>query len=465
MCSTVSSTALELLWETLDSIAPLVRLSIVLRRTECINAPFFIHTTFLHYTNYVHSITVESGTIPSEFLTKSEIPLLPNLRHLLWTIPSATLIQPLSLLFSPTLTSMRVEVTADSSSSDQVVIVSSLADGLKKVGIWCADMTSLELIWFNTGPIALSSAILYCLTSFNSLISITASIDAIASLDTVVILSRLPRLHKMDLIHHGETNYCRIVFSKAQIGFYALRELRLDAPYPLVRNILGAMPVSTLRSCCISLQGTYSDPMQKLIVDSTLRTASSSLENLTLQFPGDQDISIAGTYKSLSFSIFPVIRTFSLVKVDVGRIDAERVTDAFYRDLAMSWPRLHTLHLQSVGVIRNPPPSMVSLRGFRYLAEGCKDLSDVLIQVNAGGNSWIDEDQSRTWAGLQNSVTLNLSVSLVTAPIAVAAYLQRCFPRLSSIWFNEVEARMCGLRERISMWNELYVLLFSDPNR
>ncbi|KAL4248880.1 hypothetical protein ABKN59_003999 [Abortiporus biennis] len=430
MCSTVSSTALELLWETLDSIAPLVRLSIVLRRTESINAPFFIHTTFLHYTNYVHSITVESGTIPSEFLTKSEIPLLPNLRHLLWTIPSATLIQPLSLLFSPTLTSMRVEVTADSSSSDQVVIVSSLADGLKKVGIWCADMTSLELIWFNTGPIALSSAILYCLTSFNSLISTTASIDAIASLDTVVILSRLPRLHKMDLIHHGETNYCRIVFSKTQIGFYALRELRLDAPYPLVRNILGAMPVSTLRSCCISLQ------------------ASSSLENLTLQFPGDQDISIAGTYKSLSFSIFPVIRTFSLVKVDVGRIDAERVTDAFYRDLAMSWPRLHTLHLQPVGVIRNRPPSM----------------------VNAGGNSWIDEDQSRTWAGLQNSVTLNLSVSLVTAPIAVAAYLQRCFPRLSSIWFNEVKARMCGLQERISMWNEFvsmhYILKpFESPIR
>ncbi|KAI0716009.1 hypothetical protein C8T65DRAFT_642526 [Cerioporus squamosus] len=457
VCSTLSRPALATLWHRLDGIGPLLSLF-----DNDASSHGAMATAVTRYASHVRDIELDSGTIPSSLLAESISPPFPLLRRLHWVVPSGAGVQPFAPFIVPTLSELRVDITSEPASPDASALSDSLVDALDAVLARRSALTLLDIAWIHAPAPSLSHSVLQRIASLTTLVSLSVSLNVVASPQLLLVLSTLPSLVSLELKHHGESTLQELRFQEATSGFTTLRLLRVDAPHPIALEILSQLPICTLEQCHISLQGSCSSETQATIVRAGARIAGPILHTLSLNFPEDAYTSDAGSYTPLSVAVLPSIRAFDLTDVRLAWLQADHITDELCRGLATSWPRLRTLHLQPIGIIRSPPPTMVTLRGLGYLAKGCPDLSDVVIQLNGAGEQWDDEAYSLSTSPNRRPVTLDLTTSLITSPSAAALYLRRCFPVLASVRFNKVEARMCGESRRTTTWDELCTALLSN---
>ncbi|KAL1944289.1 hypothetical protein VTO73DRAFT_3474 [Trametes versicolor] len=422
-----------------------------------------VTTRMGEYMRHVRDIRVKSGTISPSLLTELATPLLPNLRRLDWVVPFKATIQPFWPLIVPSLTTVHVDVSLDSSPLQDAEFLATLLDGLNAIARRCASLTTIEILWIYGSLLPSSAAVLDALSSLLSLKALSASTNVVATREALQKLSKLPSLRSLQICHFDQTNLDGVDFVAASSGFESLQAFSIEGSSSLVQNLLDGMPRCGVRQCTVALQGYARTRLQEIITEGIARKFGPSLDTLSLSLPCDfQDIDYQRITR-LSATIFHTLRTINLVDVRLAWLEADKISDALCEDLAASWPRLRVLHLTPFESPTNLPSSGTTLRGLRHFAERCPALEETRLQVDATGDHWADEagsvpaERPRTRA-----VSLDLITSPVTSPEAVAVYLKACFHRVSELSFSRVEARMYRCGDRIAAWDRLCALLLSD---
>ncbi|KAK7017810.1 hypothetical protein R3P38DRAFT_1317050 [Favolaschia claudopus] len=105
------------------------------------------------------------------------------------------------------------------------------------------------------------------------------------------------------------------------------------------------------------------------------------------------------------------------------------VDDTAVANLVASWPRLKTLHLVAMTIAMGQADPKTTLQSLWTIAKSCPDLTSLFLQIDA-----THIPTTHPIRVVQESLDeLNVGLSTITEPTAVARYLSSLFPNLTNI--------------------------------
>ncbi|OSD03039.1 hypothetical protein PYCCODRAFT_1434914 [Trametes coccinea BRFM310] len=467
VCKTISPSAISVLWERLDSAAPVVALCAIYPVAD---PPAPLPLSVQRYTDEVRAITLESGALPEALLVSRGTPVFPCLQRLHWVDRFQASIQPFVGLIVPTITDLRVHVESQAWTPDHAkdaAMIAAMLDGLRAASQHCLSLVSLELHW-NDGrvPLPPPTELFQILPQMRSLRSLSVSAYMMAFGPALRVVSQLPSLRVLGISQFGGSHDSldALGLDRVSSGFSLLEELSLAGSFSLVNEVLRCMPRCAVRRCTVTLRGWPSEDQQQTIVESVARKFRATIRAFSfttgvLMFPNKTTVQMLTASPGPPFPIraFDALRTLDLTDVCIGLMDPFHLTDEHCRDLALAWPHLRSLYLEPLQEVwyRRPAPPKVTLRGLRYFAEHCPALSDVMMQLDASGEHWAEAATAMPPLRRTYAVSLDLTTSHVTSPEAVAVYLKRAFCSFERVrfrsWMNSrkdmstAQERLCGL--------------------
>ncbi|KAL7280817.1 hypothetical protein ACG7TL_005761 [Trametes sanguinea] len=464
VCKTISPSAISVLWERLDSAAPIVALCAIYPVADVRPPIVFLASvaddpsqppaplplSVQRYTDEVRAITLESGALPEALLVSRGTPVFPCLQRLHWVDRFQASIQPFVGLIVPTITDLRVHVESQAWTPDHAkdaAMIAAMLDGLRAASQHCLSLVSLELHW-NDGrvPLPPPTELFQILPQMRSLRSLSVSAYMMAFGPALRVVSQLPSLRVLGISQFGGSHDSldALGLDRVSSGFSLLEELSLAGSFSLVNEVLRCMPRCAVRRCTVTLRGWPSEDQQQTIVESVVRKfratiCAFSFTTGVLMFPNKTTVQMLTVCPGPPFPIraFDALRTLDLTDVRIGLLDPLHLTDEHCRDLALAWPHLRSLYLEPLQEVwyRRPAPPKVTLRGLRYFAEHCPALSDVMMQLDASGEHWAEAATAMPPLRRTNAVSLDLTTSPVTSPEAVAVYLKRAFCSVKRVRF------------------------------
>ncbi|KAL7280818.1 hypothetical protein ACG7TL_005762 [Trametes sanguinea] len=484
VCQTISPLAISVLWERLDSAAPVVALCAIYPVAD-VRPPVVVLASIAdapsqppsplplrvqRYTDEVRAITLESGALPQALLVRRDTPVFPRLQRLHWVDSFQASIQPFVGLIVPTIIDLCVHVESRSWTPDDAkdaAMIAAMLDGLRVASQHCLSLASLELHW-NDGcvPLPAPTELFQILPQMRSLRSLSVSAHMMAFGPALRILSELPSLRVLGISQFGSSHELldALILDRVSSGFSLLEELSLAGSSPLVKEFLRCMPRCAVRRCTVTLREWPSEDNQQAIVESIARKFrvtihAFSFTTRVLMFPNKTSVRMLTVSPDPPFPITAcdLLRTLDLTEVRVRLLDPLHLTDEHCRDLALAWPRLRSLYFEPLQELwyRPSAPPTATLRGLRYFAEYCPALSDVMMQLDASGEHWAEAATAMPPLRRTNAVSLDLTTSPVTSPEAVAVYLKRTFCSFERVqfrsWMNSRDGmsaareRLCGL--------------------
>ncbi|KAI0755347.1 hypothetical protein C8Q80DRAFT_1266820 [Daedaleopsis nitida] len=480
VCTVLSEPALEALWRSAckDDIDPLLPLCYTGGSTQK-------SRRLAKYTSYVKEISLESGTIPAQLLRPTLPSSFPRLRVLRWyslTREDAMKPQPFAQYIVPALDELhiRMEIPEEEDSERKAgnlqfrllrhlsrsLVVTTL-DALRAVKAQGTMLSHLDISWTNM-PVVPPGETMDLIGSFTHLKTLHLPIHIIASSPNALrILALLPVLEYLRIENHQNDFDFAVSLNPARSGFSALRGLRLSLRPRQVFPVLSSFPQCALDRCSFSIDsgGVSMDEqhaISQLVMTKLVSRTARSIRFEFVDLDWDPDSDESAIPLSLAV-VVPHLCTRTLVEVILDWIEPETVTDSLCAEFAKAWPRLRTLELRPMygiaDVREGDRAHMVTLRGLRSLADGCPDLESVLITVNAVGSHWADEARSLRPIHSRRPVSLTLTTSLVTAPEAVAVYLQRCFSSIENVVFCSYGDGLVNNAVRDTAWKRLRALL------
>ncbi|OSD03038.1 hypothetical protein PYCCODRAFT_286874 [Trametes coccinea BRFM310] len=315
---------------------------------------------FQRYIDRVRSIEMDSGMIPPVLLISRDTPVFPNLQRLHWVVMSKATIQPFVGFIVPALMELRVDITIETSISEDKIPTAVLLDAITTASQSCPSLESLEVVWID-GPFSpAATQVIEALSLMHSLRSLSVSMDIIASASALRALSQSPSLRTLDVSYSGESSRDDLDLDGVDDGFNLLEQLSLAAPHSLVLTIIQCMPPCAVWNCTISLRGSSSPHIQQAIVDAVASKFGASIDTLSLHFPDDDYVVEPFNFFPFSIGTFSTLRMLALVDVRIGWLDSTYVTNELCRDLARAWPRLRVLHLRPLAIVTQHAPPMVT---------------------------------------------------------------------------------------------------------
>ncbi|KAI0366032.1 hypothetical protein BV20DRAFT_698560 [Pilatotrama ljubarskyi] len=448
-CKVLHEAVLPVLWNSLDSIVPLLRLfppdtwseiqnpdgGNVLR---IIKPDALVWTRFNHYAPHVRKLIWKDRSDVSLLALSAlsvyrpmDHPLLPELRTLMWCEDRPPYFAFIHLFLSPTIR----ELGLTSSDFDAGEIM-ALLDNAARI------CTQVELVTICTSMMAESSPI--CTEAigeaFARFIRATPNLKAFnaelcLTAPCVEALAALPRLEMLDLFI-GPKDMEAIAASAARVsskgcwfpslGLLALNVIRLDAN---TKTFLGAIQSPSLLELAITTLRQPDAHMLKQQFEVLARGPwRDTLMTLVLEFehpryenaPPPPSLDVG--YALQPLYALPELDTFAIRGPSVA------VDSSTLRSIANAWSKLEFLSI--IGYLPHPPAERcVELEDLVPFARKCPDLHALELHLNA---TFVPDEAAMTRLLPEPSSSRLRSLTVYEAPISgpqnVADVLERLFP-------------------------------------
>ncbi|KAI0755346.1 hypothetical protein C8Q80DRAFT_1144527 [Daedaleopsis nitida] len=470
--SALSEPALEELWSFVPDIGPLLLLcdaSTALQVPTPERSP-----RLFKYTSCIKGLILMSGKVPESLLDPSLHVMFPRLQELHWNVFFNPFVQPFSQFVVPGLKTLNIDIDLpiaidtpsetdeESGAVDEEVLteLKALPDVLAGtvMDALCAakarsstTLTDLRLYWANIPLASPAEGIINVIQSLTRLESLYLDVRVLAcSRDALCIFSTLPVLKTLEIVNPGQLPVKPLHLNPVHDGFAVLDKLTLELPalHALYIFLRLSQCALSLGSCRVILIGEASHEVQLAIAESVMgKFRRATPHAILFDFSNYDEFKTThrrSVISPISPVVFPYLCAMSLVDVRLRKVAPGTVTDALCALLAKAWPRLRKLYLHpdfyadfAAGNSNGARGSLLTLRGLRSFAEGCPDLSNVIIMLDAAGEHWADEAQSLRQLTSPRPVKLRLGMSPVTSATAVAVYLSRCFSSIKRLQFGE----------------------------
>ncbi|KAJ7622911.1 hypothetical protein DFH06DRAFT_1104944 [Mycena polygramma] len=396
--------------------------------------------------------TIRSG-LPCDYLC-------PNLKRLVFQLNTDSLFPSIHLFLGPKV----VDVYMSSPPSSRISSLSGLP-------LRCWDLKRLSMVTYSWQHddllLATDSEIALSLERIEDL-----DVD---KLDRAAIehLSRLPTLQSLSLYsphsrHFEPSSRCpsRTLEDSPRHLFPVLRDLCFsDTTFDFVLEFLDMLTDGRLAGVYI---GT-SDAVAKTATGQLYAALASHLSHTALQIlsvkraqDSEIDTPPAGTitnYVVDRHSLQTLFCFANLTDLHLQPPVGFDLNDVVAWEMARAWPKLTTLCLDAATDFHYP--SSISIHGLRAFAKHCDDLASLSITLDA---STVPLDVSSESIAQSTLTCLNIGLSPITDPLAVAHVLSELFPNLACVhhdgdWVlsqHEMhdDDRMAEMRIDAARWKE-----------
>ncbi|OAX39712.1 hypothetical protein K503DRAFT_865212 [Rhizopogon vinicolor AM-OR11-026] len=447
-CRAFKEPALDVLWKNIDGIKPLISClpqGVVGKTAEgklALGRPLFADEwkLFEQYACRVHSFTIEgsqlnqiSDEVVQAFVSTPSSGLLPNLRRLKWQDDRDRFVPLLRILLVPTIRSLTLrgyQSTRWDPSFTKLALLASIGARYPSVREFSctfgsegkSDVVSKavcdwhELVHLQTGVLNTQAlAHLASLPSLESLSFMSYDLAADTQPQSVPIFTSKLDAVSITVPSHSHLNQCLrdIRFRSCRIVSF---KLYID------RGRRGPFDPSNL---IISFSECFSPVLEQLIVETGDETYDEVLDSQRFAFSFDV--------------IAPLLQFSRLTVLDLTWFCSLDVDDEALKYMAQAWPQLEELYFG-----RGPcyPPVLTSTsRTFTalvHLIKHCRHLHRIQMRFAACSIDTDIEPFSTTTAN-ENLTFLDVGISPISNPIAVACQLHALLPNLTSVEYHEDE--------------------------
>ncbi|KIJ63281.1 hypothetical protein HYDPIDRAFT_113249 [Hydnomerulius pinastri MD-312] len=428
-CRAFKEPALDVLWSKLTSLEPLIRcLPRDLWRRSSPGGPLVIERAlfaqdweiFHYYARRVRSLQFtkfQSSRIDNSFVLavsgSPTLPLLPNLKEMLWFDGSEMLSQLLCFLLGPSLQILSLHEDQPTQLARQAVIAS--------LGQFCPSlrrltMKSTELSANNCRAICGLKHLTYLTVgSINNRLALeyTSSLQSLVELEVLVAETTLPNRPFQSVITFTQNlrslRINALTFSSACSLFsdtsFSLEELTIEV------QKLGS---TSLDVCLFTALRSFTATLTKCQIRMMTTIGTTDPNDTCFSF------SLAGLASLLSCRKLQELKFYGLCRSVINDSDMER--------MAKSWPELTVLHFGVDHAWRDPPK--LTLSGLCSLLEHCPLLSRLEVAFIAQVSEPFTSIPPKKHMVNERITYLYVGTSPIEEPLKVAAFLSAILPNL-----------------------------------
>ncbi|TRM70379.1 hypothetical protein BD626DRAFT_477258 [Schizophyllum amplum] len=447
-CRTWYPPAVAALWETLDSLRPLLRSlppdTFVRNEKKKLETEFIVNrhirqeslTRFIFLASLVKELRltwVPDKTCFDALHLSLPTPFLPNLRAFEWLQVKSDSLNYSLLFLHDKIT--RLVIRPSLSASENVLTM------LPRLHILCPHIQFFELLGNYVFRLQRLRIISEAATRWENIQSL-----AIPHLDEkdLMRLATFPKLNELSIT--SPSNDLSNVFSMPTPSFPMLRGLVLQ-PH-LIKyaiNFLRAVPTTLrLHTLHIICRGTETREDWASCIVAAMQTCEwRTLRNVAIKETADYDEDdieegddVEWPY-SVSFAMLVQLKRFpNLRHIDLECWGGFLICDSQMLDLATAWRHLETLNL--VARRDGERPYKSTIHALLNLAQHCPFLQRLTLDFDARDLTYAERD---TRGVRQLSLTyLDVRRSFIASARVVAAFLSAIFPKLASITSEADEA-------------------------
>ncbi|KAJ7060481.1 hypothetical protein C8F01DRAFT_1058566 [Mycena amicta] len=363
--------------------------------------------------------------------------LFPNLRKLEWwpteiSLSAEVFIRCLRLLVGPQLASLRLQLGTFKSASEIALLltIDMALPALRYLDISVGNDAAGRSAWYPT----FSAMALKLSTPLEELELPTIDMAALRH------LSVLPRLARMTLYAPkvGDIGTSVAMIPATSFPFPALRYLRLaKTTIGFGLDMIASVENWALESLTIGLQSPERREMTGLLYTAIASHFSAScLDYLRIGHPSDgREVSdppedTRADYAVTGEILRPLFCFGNITEVILKPPAGFLLDDSILSELARAWPNIVTLRLGSGSSVQVHP--IATLNALRFFAMHCKRLGDLTLAIDA--STVPDFSVYRQLRASQNTLRrLNVEISPIGDPVAVARFVSGHFPAIDSV--------------------------------
>ncbi|OJA18954.1 hypothetical protein AZE42_06037 [Rhizopogon vesiculosus] len=452
-CRAFKEPALDVLWKNIDGIKPLISRfpqGVVGKTAQgklTLGRPPFAEEWKLleQYARRVHSLTIKefhldqiSDEVVQALVSTPSSALLPNLRRLEWWDDRDCFFPLLRILLVPTIRSLTLRgyrsIRWDPSFAKSALLASIGArypsvrefnctfdseensDVLSKAVCDWHELVHLETGVLNTQALAHLAS----LPSLKSLSFTSYNLAADTQPQSIPIFTSKLDAVSITVPSHSHLHRC-------------LRNIRFFFSCRTVSLCIGCDPqeffdLSNTPDLIISFSECFSPVLEQLIVESEDHAYNESLDSQRFAFSFDV--------------IAPLLQFSRLTVLDLTWFCSLDVDDEALKYMAQAWPQLEKVNIES-GPWHSLALTSRTFTGLVHLIKHCRHLDYIQMRFAACPINTDIEPFSTTTAN--EDLTLDVGISPISNPIAVACQLHALLPNMRSVmryeWNDDDEGR------------------------
>ncbi|KAK7013813.1 hypothetical protein R3P38DRAFT_3004065 [Favolaschia claudopus] len=452
-CKSFTETALRTLWRKQTTLSPLLRLmpSNLLKRPltqlqrllrpimaadwdrVILYAPWVKHLTMSHaaWFEIAEILPMLSACSSSGFI-------FPCLLEFNFHVPSSDdNVASIRTFLPPTLTKLGYSCRFTVSATSLLSVIPSTCPSVRRVELYVVTVAGL----IEPGP-AISSFLggLHCLVSLSMYRSE-------CTLPTILHLGQLSTLTCLELSSIPAA--VSSIPSDHPLLFPSLRRLAVfSIEVGLASGLITRCTNAHLASLSFTFASHATHADLELLYDALRKSCShKTLQRLELQDSETIASPPTGSAKyGLTRSLLNKLSVFSALEYLSIRTFSLDIDDKAVAELTTSWPELTSLELAAIDIELGRAEPQLTLRSLSSIANNCPDLTSLDIQLNATAVDFDNENENWTEVKLTTPLparvlngslgTLDVELSPITDPPAVARFLSGLFPNLRYITTN-----------------------------
>ncbi|KAG2338013.1 hypothetical protein BDR05DRAFT_1062970 [Suillus weaverae] len=441
-CRTLKEPALDILWKYINGFKPLI-VCLPERVTDTdIQGRLTLKRPLLNeecrhigrYTQRIRSLTVlpfhlesiDDRVVQAFISAPSPTPLLPNLHRLEWWDDREYFFPLLRILLGSSITKMSLGFEQKTPSFAKSALVASL-------GARCPSIRELHCEYGGDSEDS-SDAICEALCGLRELFRLHIGVFSSQTLLGLASSSSLKSLHlylETYNINHTHSDCTPTSSSK-------LKRVFITAPSPPVHtHCLRNIRFLSCRSVRLYINHGLPQPYDPMDIPDLIISFSEcfppTLEQIYFGFEFDVDHLTDDPSFALSFNVFVPLLSFSrLTHLDLDWICTSAIDDTSLKTMAQSWPQLEIFRFGSTNrwlVL----PSLTFI-GLVHLIHHCPHLHIIQMAfsacpVDVNSAPFSNTNPNEKIAGL------NVGISPIVNPVAVACQLHKLMPKLGIVGF------------------------------
>ncbi|OJA10044.1 hypothetical protein AZE42_07693 [Rhizopogon vesiculosus] len=442
-CKTFKEPALDVLWENISGIKPLISFlpEGVVSRTRNQKLKTSLRgewKIFAQYARRIHSLAIDkcnldeiSEQVVEALVSTPSLALLSNLRKLQWLDDRGCFFPLLRTLLVPTITSIKLGID----SSELWLSSFSKSALLTFLGARCPSIRELDCVYDGHSD-EFSDAISEAVCCCHELVHLKAGVlnaQALVHLASLPLLKSLHLWLSFDVVDKPPTNSIPMFISKLdELSITARSHTSLTQCFRNVRFL-------SCRSVVLSIDLDWMDPDEPYdpldipdLIVAFSECFSPVLEELWVHSDfGHHNERILDHRFAFGFDVIAPFLQFShLTMLDLDWLCTSDIGDEAFRNMVQSWPLLKDFRFES-GDRWVVPPSL-TFTGLVHLIQHCRHLRRIDIHFSACS---IDANSEPFSTTLPNEMITCLFVgfSPIVDPKAVARQLHVLLPNLTHV--------------------------------